>query len=59
MTRIVQLREQASVFRALAASFDVPGIRDQVLALAGQCEALAASLEQNPPEALGARRKDD
>ncbi|HEV3174443.1 MAG TPA: hypothetical protein VGZ72_00555 [Stellaceae bacterium] len=51
MTRIAQLREQASILRSLAASIDVPAIRDQVLVLAGQCDALALLLEQDPPKA--------
>jgi hypothetical protein len=51
MTRIAQLREQASILRSLAGSIDVPAIRDQVLVLAGQCDALALLLEQDPPKA--------
>ena len=51
MTRIAQLREQASILRSLAASIDVPAIRDQVLVLAGQCDALALLLERDPPKA--------
>ena len=34
-------------------SVDVPVIRGQLIALAEQCEALAKSLEENPPEEMG------
>ena len=53
MTRIAELRAQASVLRALSAGFDVPSIRDQLLDLATRCDELAKSLEANPPEQMG------
>jgi hypothetical protein len=52
MERIATLREQASVLRTLASSFDIQSIRDQLLDLAVRCEQLAESLEydmQAPP----------
>jgi hypothetical protein len=51
MERIAILREQASVLRALARSFDIPAMRDQLLDVAARCEALARSIEENLPSA--------
>jgi len=51
MERITVLREQASVLRALAGSFDVKEIRDQLLDLAARCEEMVKSLEENPQAA--------
>jgi hypothetical protein len=51
MERIATLREQASVLRALARSFDIPAMRDQLLDIAARCDALARSIEQNLPSA--------
>ena len=51
MERIATLREQASVLRALARSFDIPAMRDQLLDIAARCEALARSIEENLPSA--------
>ncbi len=50
---VAELREQAMILRGLAETFDIVGIRSQLLALARQCEALAASMEENaaPPSA--------
>ena len=45
MERVATLREQASVLRALARSFDIAPIRDQLLDLAERCDALAHSVE--------------
>ena len=45
MDRTATLREQAKVLRVLAASFDIPSVRDELLDLAKSCEALAASIE--------------
>jgi hypothetical protein len=47
MERITILREQASVLRLLAGSFDVPAMRDQLLDIAARCEALARTIEQS------------
>ena len=44
MTRVETLREQASVLRALAASFDDPSIRTDLLRLAERCEELATRM---------------
>ncbi len=48
MERVATLREQASVLRALARSFDIATIRNQLLDLASRCDALANSLEADP-----------
>jgi hypothetical protein len=53
MARIALLREQAATLRTVAGGVDVLVIRDQLIALAEQCEALAKSLEENPPEEMG------
>jgi hypothetical protein len=51
MERIAILREQASLLRALATSFDIPLMRDQSLEIAARCDAIARSLEENPQSA--------
>ncbi len=51
MERVATLHEQASVLRALARSFDIAPIRNQLLDLAERCEALAHSLEADPDQA--------
>ena len=51
MERAAILREQASILRALAESFDIQPIRDQLLGLAARCEELAKSMEENPQSA--------
>jgi len=48
MERIASLREQESVLRTLAGSFDIQTIRDQLVDLASRCDMLAKSLEENP-----------
>ena len=52
MTRVGQLREQARVLHVLAASFDIPSIRDELLALPERCETLAASIEKTVKQSL-------
>ncbi len=51
MTRVETLREQASILRAVAASFDDDVIRNDLLRLAERCEELAtriaAAIQQN------------
>ena len=47
MGRIALLREQAAILRTLARSFDIPSIRDQLLALANHLE-LAKRIEEKP-----------
>jgi hypothetical protein len=49
MGRIALLREQAALLRTVAGSFDIPSIRDQLIALATHCEELAKSLEEVRP----------
>jgi len=51
MERIAMLREQASILRALAGSFDIPLIRDRLLELAERCDELASSIAENPQAA--------
>lgn len=51
MERIAMLREQASILRALAGSFDIPVIRDRLVELADRCDELASSIEENPQAA--------
>jgi len=46
MTYAKQLREQARVLRALAASFTSIRIRDQLILIAAQCEEWANAREQ-------------
>jgi hypothetical protein len=60
MTRVETLREQASILRAIAASFDDDVIRADLLRLAERCEELAtrmtAAIQRNssrPIEELG------
>jgi len=48
MERVSTLREQSSVLRTLASTFDIQTIRDQLLDLATRCDMLAKSLEENP-----------
>jgi hypothetical protein len=47
MERVAMLREQASILRKLAGSFDIQSIRDRLLDLAARCEELARSMEEN------------
>ena len=46
MTHVEQLREQAKVLRTLAASFDNARIKQQLIAIAAQCEEWADAREQ-------------
>jgi hypothetical protein len=41
MSKGEQFQEQADILRNLAASFDIASIREELLALAEKCEALA------------------
>lgn len=47
MERIAILHEQAAVLRALAGSFEVETMRDQLLDLAARCDDMAKALEEN------------
>jgi len=51
MTRRDRLREQAVILRNLASSFDIPTIREELLALARKCETLAEAADGAIPEA--------
>lgn len=44
MKRVETLREQARVLRTLAASFDVPQIKEDLLELAERCDQLAVGI---------------
>jgi hypothetical protein len=52
MDRMLVLREQAKILRALAETFDTPRIQDQLLAIAKRCDALAASVEDEHQDEL-------
>jgi hypothetical protein len=52
MTRVGQLREQARVLRVLAASFDIPSIREELQALSERCDTLATSIEKTVKQNL-------
>ena len=49
MARLDMLREQAAILRSLAATIDIPKIRQDLLNLAARCDHLAKELEDNPP----------
>lgn len=49
MARLDMLREQAAILRSLAATADIPKIRQELLNLAARCDDLAKELEDNPP----------
>jgi hypothetical protein len=46
MRRVETLRKQASLLHRLAASFDSPQIKEDLLRLAGRCDRLAADILQ-------------
>ncbi len=46
MKRADYLREQASLLRGIAKTFDIRSIRDRILALAEECEQLARLVEK-------------
>jgi len=46
MRRVETLRAQAGLLRRLAASFDSPQIKEDLLRLAGRCDGLAADLSR-------------
>lgn len=46
MTRVETFREQASILRTLAKSFELPTLRGDLIALAKRCEALAEEAER-------------
>ena len=51
MERIIRLYQEASALRVLAGRMEMQPIRDQLLDLAGRCERLAKSMEENPQHA--------
>ena len=59
MTRVDFLRSQAEVLRRLADSFDVHGLRQDVLAIAVRCEELAAEILHQEAEAQRAVSPQD
>jgi hypothetical protein len=57
MERVAALREQATVLRTLARSFDIAPIRNQILTLAQRCDDLAQAMETDPESAgIGSKR---
>lgn len=48
MARLDMLREQAAILRSLAATVDIPKVRQELLNLAARCADLARELEDNP-----------
>ena len=49
MKRTARLRTQATILRTLASTVDMPGAREQLLALAVRWEELTNPIEANPP----------
>lgn len=47
MERVTSLREQAELLRGLARSSDVPAIRDELLAMAADCERVAQPVAEH------------
>ena len=59
MTRVEFLRSQAEVLRRLADSFDIPDLRQDVLAIAVRCEELVAEILRQEAEAQRAATPQD
>jgi len=55
MTRAETFREQASVLRTLAKSFELPALRGDLIALAERCEALAEEAERRATQQTAPR----
>ena len=55
MERVTSLREQAELLRCLARSSDVPAIRDELLAMAADCERVAEAVAEDLGPALSSR----
>jgi hypothetical protein len=53
--RVTSLREQAELLRGLARSSDVPAIRDELLAMAADCERVAQMVAEHLSAALSSR----
>jgi len=54
--RVTSLREQAELLRGLARSSDVPAIRDELLAMAADCERVAQPVAEHLSAALSGRQ---
>jgi hypothetical protein len=54
MGRIALFREQASLLRAIAGTFDARTVRAELLELAARCDELAADIEKDEPIAEAA-----
>ena len=50
MNRVETLRQQASILRSLAKSFDTPELRADLLVLAKRCEELAEDAQREITE---------
>ena len=55
MERAEYLKVQAALLRGIAGTFDIPSIRDRLLALANECQILARLVGADPPK--GDRRR--
>jgi hypothetical protein len=51
MGQATMLREQTSVLRTLAGSFDMKDLRHRLLEIAERCDEIAKSMEGNPQAA--------
>ena len=52
MQRVEMLKQQAEVLRRMAASFDAPVIKEDLLSLAERCETAAANIARELKERL-------
>lgn len=59
MTRLECLQSQAEILRRLAESFDVPGLRQDVLAVAARCEEMASDIRREEAERQRAAPLDE
>lgn len=56
MERAEYLKGQAVLLRGIAGTFDIPSIRDRLLALANECQILARLVGEAPPKKQEPRR---
>jgi hypothetical protein len=59
MTRLEFLKSQAEVLRRLAESFDVPELRQSVLAIAVRCEQMVSDILRDETQAQRAAAPQD
>ena len=53
--RVTSLREQAELHRGLARSSDIPAIREELLAMAADCERVVEAVAEHLRPALSSR----